>query len=461
MSQTVVKQSELDPKLKSLWLKALSAMELRNHEYASSLLHNVLAQEPRFLEGRKTLRQSQIERKRGEKKSFFSFSGGGLKLSSGKKDPNEAMVEAEKHLDKDPHNIAINQALYEAAQKLGMTETAAFALETIRQGHPDNTRNLHHLAEHYLSMDDPEKAADVYNDITRKDPTDMDAIKGSKDASARASMKKGGWEQATGVKDLLRDKEGSAQLESEGRAAMTKDQLRERLVQYGEAYQANPNDLAAVRKIAETYEKLEELGSALEYYDWALKLSPEDVALKRKVDKLRDRHEENEIRRMEAELDADPHSEGAAERRARLDAIRSERDGRLITAASDRVRNNPTDKQLRFEYGYHLFNAKRYTEAIPELQQARANPHLRIRAMLLLGRCFVNKNMLDMAESTFSEAARELTAMDNTKKEIVYELGEVYERMGDSEKSLECMKEIYNSDYGYKDVAKRVESSYQ
>jgi hypothetical protein len=47
------------------------------------------------------------------------------------------------------------------------------------------------------------------------------------------------------------------------------------------------------------------------------------------------------------------------------------------------------------------------------------------------------------------------------KKEIVYNLGLVYERMGEGEKSLTCMKQIYEADYGYKDVARRVESSYQ
>ena len=34
------------------------------------------------------------------------------------------------------------------------------------------------------------------------------------------------------------------------------------------------------------------------------------------------------------------------------------------------------------------------------------------------------------------------------------------ERMGEQEKSVACMKQIYEVDYGYKDVAKRVESSY-
>jgi hypothetical protein len=51
--------------------------------------------------------------------------------------------------------------------------------------------------------------------------------------------------------------------------------------------------------------------------------------------------------------------------------------------------------------------------------------------------------------------------MDAMKKEIVYNLGLVHERMGAREKSLNCMKQIYEADYGYKDVATRVESSYQ
>jgi len=52
-------------------------------------------------------------------------------------------------------------------------------------------------------------------------------------------------------------------------------------------------------------------------------------------------------------------------------------------------------------------------------------------------------------------------SMDAIKKEIVYNLGLAYERMGDKEKSLNCMKQIYEADYGYKDVATRVESSYK
>jgi len=51
--------------------------------------------------------------------------------------------------------------------------------------------------------------------------------------------------------------------------------------------------------------------------------------------------------------------------------------------------------------------------------------------------------------------------MDAMKKEIVYNLGLVYEQMGEGEKSIEAMKQVYEADYGYRDVATRVESSYE
>ncbi len=80
--------------------------------------------------------------------------------------------------------------------------------------------------------------------------------------------------------------------------------------------------------------------------------------------------------------------------------------------------------------------------------------------MNLLGKCFVERNMLDLAAKTLEDAASELLAMDAVKKDIVYNLGLVYEKMGDKEKSIACMKQIYEVDYGYRDVAERVEGSY-
>jgi tetratricopeptide (TPR) repeat protein len=117
--------------------------------------------------------------------------------------------------------------------------------------------------------------------------------------------------------------------------------------------------------------------------------------------------------------------------------------------------------QLRFELGEHLVNAAHFRQALPELQRARQNPNARLKAMNLLGCCYSELGMLDLAMKQLEEASREILPMDAMKKEIVYNLGLVYERMGDGEKSLSCMKQIYEADYGYRDVATRVESSYK
>jgi tetratricopeptide (TPR) repeat protein len=80
--------------------------------------------------------------------------------------------------------------------------------------------------------------------------------------------------------------------------------------------------------------------------------------------------------------------------------------------------------------------------------------------MNLLGKCYAERGMFDLAANILSTAAAELGQMDSIKKDIVYNLGLVYEKMNQEDKSIECMKQIYEVDYGYRDVAERVESSY-
>jgi tetratricopeptide (TPR) repeat protein len=158
---------------------------------------------------------------------------------------------------------------------------------------------------------------------------------------------------------------------------------------------------------------------------------------------------------------ADPADPARETRAGELAAAKTKRAEMLIDQARKRVERNPTDLQLRFELGEQLMNAGEYREALPELQRARQNPNARLRAMNLLGLCYRQLGMFDLAMKQLEDAAKEILAMDATKKEIVYSLGLVYEQMNEPEKSLNCMKQIYEADYGYKDVAKRVESSYR
>src|SRR2546430_15607064 len=67
-------EKELSETQRSHWLKAVSAMELRNFGYAISLLQGILKQEPEFLTGRQLLRRAEVAKQKPRKKSFFNIS---------------------------------------------------------------------------------------------------------------------------------------------------------------------------------------------------------------------------------------------------------------------------------------------------------------------------------------------------------------------------------------------------
>ena len=449
--------------LKPLWLKALTAVQADNLEYTITLLQSILKDSPGFLEGRKLLRKCalSITGGSGKKSSFFGLQLSGMGMMKlhkhAKKDLLGTLPLIEKELATDPLNDQANDLLHDICLKLDLIETAAFALETIRRGHPENAKLLHKLAQFYLSRDQPLLASEVYNDIIKHHPIDGAAIKGSKDASARASMKKQKWDENANMRDLMRDSAQVEELEKASRTGLTKDQLEERRDGVIEKYNADPNNLGTTKELAGIYEQLEDWHNAKTFYNWAHTLSAGDVALAAKAAIMNDRAIDLDLKTLGTAAAADPEN---IELKAALEARRADRLTEQIQEAQRRVDQNPTDPQLRFDLGTALYNAGDFSAAIPHLQQATRNPHVRTRVLLLLGRTFKAKGMFDLSIKQLSDALADLHTMDHTKKEVLYEKGLIHDEMGDKVTSLECFKQIYEVDYGYRDVARRVESSY-
>ncbi len=460
-------EKELNEAERSLWLKAMAAIELRNFGYAISLLQGILKQEPQFLTGRQLLRRAEVAKQKAGKKSFFNISTAPIAVMNAqreiKKAPQHAVEMIEKVLEGEPYNRQANLALKEAAVAAGWLEIGVFALQTLLEENPRDVKLLHELGLLYHQTGQSDEEVEIYNRITEIDPLDAAALRLGKDASARASMATGGWTQAESYRELIKDKDVAISLEQQSRMQLSGEALDRQIAELEAQQQAKPQNADLARRLGALCEQKDDIESAIKWYQRAVELTgSSDAGLIRKLSNLKMRGAERDIAAHEEFLAGHTEKDAAhAKRSEELQAAKKKRAGILIEEVKKRLERNPTDLQLRFELGEHFVNAQRFREAVPELQRARQNPNARLKAMNLLGVCYCELGMLDLAMKQFEDAAREIVTMDPMKKEIVYNLGIVYEKMGEREKSLNCMKQIYEADYGYRDVAERVESSYQ
>ena len=459
-------EKELTEGIRALWLKAIAAIEMRNLGYAISLLQEILKQEPEFLTARELLRRTEVTKTKSAKKSFFYISTapiGAMKAHREiKKDPRRAVEMLEEVLEAEPYNRQANLSLKEAALAAGWPQIGVFALRTLLEENPRDVKVLYELGRLYHELGEDENEVEVYNQLTAIDPLDAQALRLGKDASARASMKRGGWTDAESYRDLIKNKEEAVSLEQQSRIRLTGEALEQQIAEVYSRHQAEPKNLDLARRLGELNEQKEEFEASIGWYQYASDLAGgADTGLLRKMSDLKIKALEREIAAHEEFLST--HStanEQYAQKSQQLKAAKVNRAEIRIADAQERIARNPTDLQLRFELGENLFAAGRFHEALPELQRARQNPHARLAAMNLLGCCYGELGMLDLAMKQLEQASQEIASMDAMKKEIVYNLSLIYERMGESDKSLACMKQIYEVDYGYRDVARRVESSY-
>ena len=462
-----ITELELDETNRQYWHKALSAIQQNNHGYAIQLIMPVLASFPGFIHGREVLRKCQVylvgNSKGGTKVFGMQIGGKGKSASASTKklaktNPKAALVEIEKELSEDPDSADLNNLLHDCAIQLGMHSTAEFALETIHEVAPKHTKLLHKLADYYIKNQKFTQAAKVYSTISRVDPTDSSAIKGEKDCMAKASMAINTRTAADGSLNIkIKDDAERIALEKKSRAGLTKGQLIERRDDLVRQYQEDQNNLTVVKVLAETYEQLDDFASAYTFFSWAYSISEKDQTLITKASEMKSKADKQVISELEAQLANDPENE---ELKAQIKELSAASIQERIDEYKFRIEQNPTDTELHYELGRAYFDAEMFGEAIPHLQQAKNNPAIETKVLLLLGQTFDAKGMTDMAIDQLTIANERLLVMDELKKRTLYNLALMYEKLNKQEDYLSALKQIYSADYGFRDVATRVEATY-
>jgi len=440
--------------------KAQAALDRGNYDYAIDMLGGMLDAEPRFLSARRLLRVAQVRRYR-ERKPKAGPLDHVLSLVAGlptyvraqmalRKDPMQAMGLVEKLMSLDPLNQSFGTLLAQTAEAADMPQAGIQAIEILRESAPDNVDLISWLARLHGRAGDTGKSRELYEHVLAMRPNDPKAIKAVKDAQALDTITSQRMEEARSTRDLIKDAGEARVLDAQSKAVKTDSDVDLLIEEHRQKIEAEPGNINYRRGLAELYLRKSLFDEAVATMEECNRITGGgDPQVDRLLSTIK-------VRRFNAEIE----SLRAGGKTAEADAREKTRDEFIFSDTEDRVRRYPNDLQFRYEYGVLLFERGQFTEAIQQFQLSQRNLQRRIRSLYYLALCFERKEQCDIASEQLLKAVAELSIMDGTKKDVLYELGAVYEKLGQTDKAIQCFKDIYTADIAYRDVAHKVEKQY-
>jgi predicted Zn-dependent protease len=456
--------SEISRDVRAIFQKGNDALIRENYDYAVDLLTQVLEKEPAFYEGRKALRQAQAKKAGGGggffKKAWSSASSSPL-VAKGqialRRNPADALHIGEQILNSDPTSSAGHRLIAEAAIAMDMPRTAVMSLDMLFRNSPKDKNIAIQYANMLAEIGEAKRAEKILIELERTMPNDAELHQAVKDLSARKTLSEGGYDALADGKgsyrDILRNEKEAVSLEQANRVQKTEDQGARLIGEYEADLKTQPNNLKRLRDLAELYREKKNFAKSLEYYERikASEAGAADASIDAAIAETKSKQFDYQIEQLDAT--APDYTEKVAQINAEKQAFR-------IAECQKRVERNPSDLAIRYEMGVLYFNAGKIAEAMAEFQKSKNNPNKKIGSMNYLGQCFARKKMYPIAVTTFRDAIKEKLVFDEEKKELVYNLGAVFEAMEKRKESIEQFEQIYAIDIGYKDVQAKVEKFY-
>jgi len=445
--------------------RALDAMDRQAFEQTIDYLTKAVVADPAFFKARQLLRATQLKTRKGSgamSKLFGSMSGGpalAKAMATLKKDPATAMEAAEKALASNPYNLQAAKVLSSAAEALDLPQTAIFAMETAREGHPDNVEVYLQLGHLYQINRRADKAREYYERALQLEPNNSEAFKGLKDSTANQAMKDGKWESADSYRDMIKDVQEAKSLEQEGRIYKDADVVREQMEIVFKKTEAEPDNYNYWKELGKLAIQINEFDYAIQCYEHAYMMSNQtDMVLERVIGETKVQKINYQMRGKEDVLKEKPEDTTLKQE---IEDLKKERDRIMLEECESRTKRYPNDLDIKFELGQLYFKNGMIDKAMPEFQQASNNPKNRTACNNWLGKCYQQKGMLDMAIERFRRALEQMPSMDGLKKETIYNLGALFEQLGKKAEAIEQYKQIYDVDLSYRDVAKKIEDFYK
>ncbi len=455
---------QLQKKIQNFFNKGFAAFERGSLDMAIDLLYQCLELEPGHSRARAYLRSAALQRftkgKASKLKIQLSEVSGlaaYLKASSLHKKPDkkiEALLASEKLIEQAPLVSKYVVLAAQCAIDAGYPDQGVMLFETTLQVDPGNEDIMRALATAFIEMGEFSKAREYLAALVAKHPQDGQLFSLLKDTEARATMK-GSWDQTDKNDDrdafrkLIKDKEQAEKLDMQGKSQVAANDVDALVAEQKAKIAKEPNNINYRRALARIYQQRKMYDLAAEALEEAKKISQSDPELDRLLSTIKTQAYDQKIAALRQSGDA-----------TAADALEDERNQFVFDDLADRVERYPNDLRLRYELGLRYIAYEHYDDAIQQFQLSQRSPKERTESLYGLAKCFRAKGQRDMAIMQLETAVEQLPVMNDTKKAVLFDLGELAEESGDIERAFKLYREVYGADIGYKDIEKKMERIY-
>ncbi len=444
--------------------QAKKLVEQRNYDYAIKSFIEGLTLNPEAIEeGYIPLRGCAVARwQTGGKKAGTMDK---LKYSMTTKDPVKGLVNAAWRYAHDPTDLDAAEGMFKNANKSHCDAALAWIGPIFREllDKKPVPKKYTLIKEIYEECGDrcqargeTTQAASAYeagiNALDQQknvDPKNRGLDNIIRDLSTKLTILKGNYQNATDFKDSILDKEEQAKLHDDERLVQGADRLSELIAAAKADMEANPEVDAKVITYVDRLCKDE----SDEHEKLAIKVLLEkykgggNYRFKQRADDISIRQMGRHARKAKAAGDAEKYKE-LARRRVAYE----------LKTYEERVQKYPTDLRMKYELARRLFQIRKFDDAIPLFQQARADSKVRNSCSLYLGRCFYEKEFYSQGISVLETAIADYELTDtDVAKGMRYWLGRLQESAGKTDSAVETYGKLLQIDYNYLDVRNRLE----
>jgi len=445
---------------KAYFDRARTVADTGNYDYAIDMFIEGLLREPQNMKEHELLRDVALRRKvKGGKPA-----GGllGAKAYFKGKTPKEQMLNAEWILAKDPGNISamLNMLRQAAAARYRdiILWFGPFILQANRTQKRPDAKIYIELADLYEGIENYSKASEAVQLAQQMAPTDAELDARVKELAARDTLMKGKYETVQDFKESLLDKEKTKDLLQKESLSKTEEFKLKTIAEARAVYEKDPTEHQNVAKLVKAlvdietdeYENqaIEVLQKAYEQTrTYRYKIMTGDIKIKQLRRHARAAREQVKV-----------HPDDAALKQKYLE-LEAERLKFELEEFTERFEHLPSDSAVQYEYGYRLYRAKRFDEAIGVLQQAQNSPRYRSDALYLLGRAFLEQSMFHEAVETLQRAIEsyELAETGDTKsKEMHYWLARAHETVNNPADAVATYSRVTQWDINFLDSRQRL-----